>query len=66
MTAGAVAETEVLNGRRRYQAERLRKKRRNSDYLRAERKANRERMRKRRGDRKTPYAKFERSLGYWK
>jgi hypothetical protein len=51
--------------RRQREAKRLRFKRRNPDYLAAERKANRKRMRKRRGDRNTPYVELERSQGYW-
>jgi hypothetical protein len=52
--------------RRQREAKRLRKKRRNPNYLTAERRANRNRMRKRRGDYTTPYAQLERSQGYWK
>jgi hypothetical protein len=61
-----IAQIGLSNARCSREAERLRKKRKNPAYLAAERKANRDRMRMRRGDYKTPYAQLERSLGWWK
>ena len=51
--------------RRKRQAAIIRRKRCDPDYRRRENKANKARMRKRRGKRRTVYVALERAHGWW-